>query len=503
MAQFTASIDPVTRIEGHMKVDVTIDSVNGVQQVVDCKSVGTMFRGFEQILVGRDPKDAQHITERICGVCPVAHATAAVLALDKACNVALPANGRAMRNLVMGANFIDSHLLHFYLLAAPDYVEGPEMPPWQPSWKVDKRFDKATNAALVNNYVQAINLRRKAQEAGALFGGRMPHPPVFMPGGITTTPRQARIDAFRAYLNQLIPFIQNALIPDTEMLSATYPDYFSIGQGQRNLLAFGVFELDAAGTKLFPMGRVVNASQTVQSVDLNQISEHVTKSWYADTDHNKNPAAGTTTPQYPKGDAYSWLKAPRFGGAPQECGALARMWVSGDYRHGVSVNDRMRARAYETLKIAQAMQGWLNQLTPTGPVINRFTIPATATVTGLTEAPRGALGHWVNISASKIARYQVITPTCWNASPRDASGVRGPLEEALMGTPVQNPDKPIEVMRVIHSFDPCLDCAVHVMRPDDDARVFALGHYHAGEEVHAHATREHNHDHGNGHHEHA
>lgn len=495
MPVITASIDPVSRIEGHMKIEVTIDTVRGVQQVVDAWATGTLFRGFEQILINRDPGDAQYITERICGVCPVAHSTAAVLAMDKACNVAVPANGLLLRNLVNGANFIDSHILHFYLLALPDYIDGPAMPPWQPNWSVDRRLNSATSQKLVGNYVTAVNMRRKAHEAGALFGGRMPHPPALMPGGITTTPRQARIDAFKAYLNELLPFIRDVLIPDTDLLCSAYSDYFSLGVGPGNLLAYGVFELDAAGNKLLPMGRIVNKSKTVQTVDVNQITEQVTYSWYDDATNNQNPANGTTTPLYPKGNAYSWLKAPRYSGQAYEVGPLARMWVSGDYQQGISVNDRLRARAQEALKIVTAMQGWINQVTTAGATLTQFTFPTAATVNGLTEAPRGALGHWAQIAASKISRYQVITPTCWNASPRDSQSVRGPLEQALVGMPVLNADKPVEVMRVIHSFDPCLDCAVHVMRPDEGTKVFSIGHYHGGEEKQGH----HHHDHEHGH----
>ena len=477
-----------------MKIEVKVDTVNGVQQVVDAWATGTLFRGFEQILVNRAPDDAQHITERICGVCPVAHSTAAVLALDKACNVAIPANGRLLRNLVNGANFLDSHILHFYLLALPDYIDGPAMPPWQPNWSIDRRFDGATTQKLISHYVQAVVMRRKAHEAAALFGGRMPHPPTIMPGGITTTPRQARIDAFKAYLSQLVPFIRDTLHPrhgaawppPTTTTSRSVP-------GRATCWHSASLNWTGRETSSSPWAAPRQNPRRFRSVDVGQITEHVTYSWYSDSTNNQNPASGTTTPQYPKGNAYSWLKAPRYGGQPYECGPLSRMWVRGDYRHGVSVNDRLRARALETLRIAESMQGWINQVTPSGSTITRYTVPASATANGLTEAPRGALGHWLQIVSSKISRYQVITPSCWNCSPRDSQSVRGPLEQALLGTPVQNPDKPVEVMRVIHSFDPCLDCAVHVMRPDEGTKVFALGHYHGGEDEPGH---EHSHPHG-------
>lgn len=486
-------IDPVSRLEGHLKIEVTVDSVAGVQQVVDARATGTLFRGFETILTDRDPRDAQHITQRICGVCPVSHGLAAVEALDAAFGVTAPTNARIMRNLVLGSNFVSSHILHFYHLAALDYLDGPNMPPWQPSWKVDKRIDAATTGVLVGHYVTALDMRRKAHEMGALFGGRLPHPPTYIPGGFTTTARAARVTAFTNYLNELIPFIQNTYIPDVLALASIYGDYFSIGRGHANLLAYGVFDLDATGSsKLLARGRAANASSTISPVDVDAITEHVTHSWYADKTTNLNPAAGVTVPQHPKRDGYSWLKAPRYSGTPYEVGALARMWVNGDYRNGVSVMDRHKARALEAQKIALAMQGWVNQLVVNGPVYQSCSVPVTGSGIGLTEAARGALGHWLQISNSRIARYQVITPTCWNASPRDDNGVRGPIEESLIGTTVQDVSQPVEVVRVIHSFDPCLSCAVHVMRPNEGATIFALGHYHAEDEVYTH-------DHGDGH----
>lgn len=493
-----ATIDPVSRIEGHLKIEVTVDTKDGVQQVVDAKATGTMFRGFETILVNRDPRDAQHVTQRICGVCPVSHALAAVEAVDKACGVTPPANARIMRNLVLGANYIQSHILHFYHLAAIDFLDGPDMPPWQPSWKVDKRFDAATTNVLVGHYITALEMRRKAHEMGAIFGGRLPHPPAYVPGGFTCTVRPARKTAFLNYLNELIPFIQNVYIPDVLALGSVYNDYFSIGKGHGHLLAYGVFDLDAAGNnKLLKRGQILSSSKTVNPVDINAVTEDVTHSWYANKTTGLNPADGDTVPQYPKKDAYSWLKSPRYTGLPYELGPLARMWVNGDYQEGISVMDRHKSRALETLKIAQAMVGWVNELTTDGPVYQQPTIPNSATSIGLTEAARGGLGHWLQISGGKISRYQVITPTCWNASPRDDKGVRGPMEESLIGTPVQDVNQAVEVVRVIHSYDPCVSCAVHVMRPKENAKIFALGHYHGEDEIYTH---EHEHGHEHGHH---
>jgi hydrogenase large subunit len=476
MTTSVISVDPVTRLEGHLKIEVTVEMDDGAQRVVDARATGTMFRGLETILVNRPPEDAPDITQRICGVCPVSHGMAAVTALDKAAGVQVPDNARIMRNLVLGANYVQSHILHFYHLAVQDFLDGPAMPPWQPSWSSDKRIDKATTDVLVGHYVTALDMRRMAHEMGALFGGRLPHPPAFVPGGFTNSVRPDRISSFQTYLGILIPFIQSTYIPDVDALGSYYPDYFQVGGGSGNLMAYGVFDLDATGNnKLLRRGRVLNGGSSQQSMDPSQITEQVAYSWYANSTDNLAPASGATTPQFPKTAAYSWLKAPRYRNVPYEVGPLARMFVNGDYSRGVSVMDRHKARAAEALKVAQAMQTWVGQLDPSAPVYQRYSTPSQASAFGLTEAPRGALGHWVRINNRKIANYQIVTPTCWNASPKDTAGVHGPLEQAIIGTTVKNLAEPVEVLRVIHSYDPCLSCAVHVMRPKEGVRIFALG----------------------------
>jgi len=475
------SIDPVTRLEGHLKIDITVDSVKGVQQVVDAKATGTLFRGLETVLAGRPPEDGPDITQRICGVCPVSHGMAAVIALDGAAGIAAPDNARIMRNLVLGSNYIQSHILHFYHLAAMDFIDGPAMPPWQPSWSADKRIDGQTTGVLVDHYVTALDMRRMAHEMGALFGGRLPHPPAFVAGGFTSSVRPARIASFQTCLSKLIPFIQNTYLPDVDALASFYPDYFQIGRGVGNLLSYGVFDLDSSGSsKLLRRGRIVSGSSgpaagAVQTMDQTRITEQVTYSWYQNSTNNLPPASGATVPQYPKTGAYSWLKAPRYRNQPYEVGPLARMVVNGDYSNGISVLDRHKARALEALKVAQAMQTWVTQLNPSAPVYQQYQTPGEASSLALTEAPRGALGHWVRISNRRIANYQVVTPTCWNASPMDSAGLHGPIEKAVIGTPVKDVNEPVEVLRVIHSFDPCLACAVHVMRPKEGVKVFALG----------------------------
>ena len=470
----TITIDPVTRIEGHLKLEVTADYVGGRQQVVDARAAGTLFRGFETILQGRDPFDAPDITARICGVCPTPHNQAAVTAIDAAMGLEVPDNARLLRNLVLAADFLHSHILHFYQLAVLDFIEPPAMAPWTRGWTDDIRIDAAASAALVGHYVAALDIRRKAHEMGAVFGGRLPHTAAYIGGGFTGMPTAARIQQFRAYAAEVVAFVRDVYLPDVEAIAATYQDYFQIGAGPRNLLAFGCFEENATGAeKLLRRGRRAAGSSSVASVDVRKVTEDVASSWYTGK-NGVSPASGTTTPIYPKSNAYSWLKSPRYETKVYEVGPLARMTVNGDYTGGVSVLDRHLARAAEALKIGLALDRWLDQLDPAAPVFADGAMPESASGIGLTEAPRGALGHWLTVGNRTISRYQIVTPTCWNASPRDARGVRGALEQALVGTPVQHAEQPIEVLRVVHSFDPCLSCAVHVMRPGAGAPVSVL-----------------------------
>jgi hydrogenase large subunit len=481
MPVITAAIDPITRIEGHLKVEVKVDTVNGVQQVVDAYSMGTLFRGFEKLLEGRDPRDAVIITSRICGVCPTSHAHAAALSLDLAYGVSgstVPRTAaRLLRNLVHGACYIESAILHFYLLSLPDYISGLPMAPWLPGWDVGQRLDPATKNRFTGNFLEAITQRRNAHEMGAIYGGKLPHTPGFIMGGFTAVSSAENKTLFSQYLEGLITFIQTKYVPDAELLASLHSEYLTLGKGHGHLLAFGVFELTNSEEPdlLLRRGRIEHGSSTVQPVDASQITEQVKYSWYADTDGNLPIAQSDTHAQYPKGAAYSWLKAPRYGGVPYEVGPLARMTVNGDYSNGISVMDRHIARAKETLKIALAMRDWLAELPVGQGAYTHRDNPGTASAEGLTEAPRGALGHWLEVADSKIAKYQVVTPTCWNLSPKDDTGQRGPLEQALIGVPVNNVDKPIEVLRVVHSYDPCLDCATHVTRAEPGAKVYALG----------------------------
>ena len=484
----TIKIDPMTRLEGHLSIEVTVDE--GV--ITDAKSSGTMFRGFENILLGRDPLDAPHLTQRICGVCPISHGMASCLNLESAFNVTPPANGRIMRNLVLGANFVMSHILHFYHLAALDYINTDgvlggaiDKGPWQPHYVSPDMVTGDTAELLVGHYVEALAIRRKAHQMAAIFGGKLPCAPTLVPGGCTAVPTTENIAAFRTLLDKQRAFINDTYIPDVLTVAGAFPAYFGIGVGCGNLLAYGVFDLDNSDqNKLLYRGRYTDGS--VAGVEPTEINEDLKYSRYDDASSGLNPAYGVTEPEVAKTTAYSWLKAPRYQGMVHEAGPLARMavnYLSGDATTiGLiesvlganpdisvlfSVLGRHAARVLEAKLVADAMDGWLNELVPGQTAYEEVSIPKQEKVgIGLTEAPRGALGHWITTTRrGKIDRYQVITPTNWNASPKDDLEQHGPIEQALIDTPVADVTQPIEVLRVVHSFDPCLACSVHMLRP--------------------------------------
>ena len=463
MGNKVISIDPVTRVEGHLKIEVELDKNN---KVVEAKASGNLYRDFENILQNRHPWDAVHITQRICGICPISHNIVSVKAAEQAAGFTPSDQVVLLRSLMQGGNFLQDHILHFYHLSLMDYIVGPQLSPWSPGYNSDMRVNSTDTQRLINNYLEALKIRRQAQEMVALFAGRVPHIMTNVPGGVTATVDESKISQFKSYLSAVTNFINSKYLPDAEFLANAYSDYNNIGKGPGNLISFGVFDLPG-GSTLYKRGRITGG--TGGSVDAGKISEYVQYSYYSSAS-GLNPAEEDTVPAYGKGGAYSWLKAPRYEGEVYETGPLARMKVNGDYSGGTSVMDRLRARALETRKIAAAMSNWIGQVSP-GPsqganAYTDITLAASGSGIGLTEAPRGALGHWLQYSNTSVTRYQVITPTCWNASPKDDNGKAGAVEQALIGTVVANPDQPIELLRVVHSFDPCTGCSVHVINPE-------------------------------------
>jgi len=469
MATQKISIDPVTRIEGHLKVTVEVND----GKVTDAYSSGTLWRGIEVILKGRDPRDAGQITQRICGVCPMAHGTASIMCLDDAFKVTVPDNGRIIRNLMLGANHLQSHILHFYHLAALDYVNGPAIPPFVPRYSGDFRLPPKVNDTYVAHYLQALEMRKKCHEMLAIWGGKMPPQTAMVVGGVTCTPSVDKIASFLWRLREIKAFVNDVYIPDVLGVADIYSDYKGIGRGYGNLLSYGAFPLDTAGkSKLFKAGRF--SKDRVLDFDANKITEDVKYSFYKNSSSGKKPSDGVTDPEAEKSGGYSWLKAPRYDNQPYEVGPLARMWVNGDYRQGISVIDRHAARALEAKKLADALEEWVLQLKPGQPACAETKVPDSGEGMGLTEGARGALGHWIKISGKKIENYQAVVPTTWNCAPRDDKGARGPVEEALVGTSIVDTDNPLEVVRIVRSFDPCIACAVHLIKPSGEMKKFRV-----------------------------
>ncbi|HEY5674056.1 MAG TPA: nickel-dependent hydrogenase large subunit [Malonomonas sp.] len=512
-------IDPISRVEGHMKVEAVVE--NG--EVKEAKSSGMMYRGLENILIGRDPRDAARIVQRICGVCPTSHGLAAAFALDEAYGVngSITDNGRILRNLIQGANYVQSHILHFYQLGALDYVDvaacadytggDPDLTkvkdfiarghlgPFVPRYEGDYRLSKEENLTAVAHYVKALNMRRLAHEAVAVFGGKMPHNMSIVAGGVTAAPTIDKIAGFIWRMEQLIDFINSCYLPDVLMVAGRYSDYFGIGAGCKQFMSFGCFDLDTdpdltKRQRWLPQG-IVSSDLKLRRLDPNKITEEVANSWFKETGP-VHPYDGQTDVDREKAGAYSWIKSPRYDGEVMEVGPLARMlasYVSGDKAvqglvNGVlgkfnaspdalfSVLGRHASRAIETKLVAEKLKEWALQLQPGQPTFTDFNLDVNSRGMGLHEAPRGALGHWIVVEGGKTKNYQAVVPTTWNAGPMDAKGQPGPIEQSLIGTKVKDAKNPFELVRIVRSYDPCLSCAVHVVTPKgEDLGRFVVG----------------------------
>ncbi len=471
----TLAVDPVTRIEGHLKVNVTVDD----GKVVDAELTGGMYRGFESILRGRHPRDASQIVQRICGVCPTAHATAASLALEKACGTPVPANGRVTRNLILGANYLQSHLLHFYHLAGQDFIMGPDTAPFVPRYKnPDLRLPSGLNAAGVDQYLEALEVRAVCHEMAALFGGRMPHVHGILAGGAAQIPTRDSLAEYAARFRKVRPFVEEKYLPAIYTIGSYYKDLASFGQGHRSALCVGVFPLnDDHSDNVFNPG--VYLDGRFLPLDPTAITEEVGFSWFDDADSGKGIGQARNIPNLDKPRAYSFVKAPLYQGRPMEVGPLARMWINNtplspvgvellrdlygvtarNFRDlgeafAFSVLGRHIARAEETRHMLDHVEGWLRQAEPGEQTFNTPEIPSDCEAWAFTEAPRGALMHFIRVRDGRIADYQIISATLWNAAPRNDAGVPGALEQALVGTPVPDIGSPVNVARVIRAFDP-------------------------------------------------
>ena len=552
-------VDPITRIEGHLRIEVEIK--NG--KIVDAYSSGTMVRGFEKILKGRDPRDAWAFTERACGVCTTVHALASVRTVENALDITIPPNAELVRNLMFCAQYMQDHVVHFYHLHALDWVDivsalsadpketsriaqsisnWPKSSPkyfsdlqkrlttfvqsgqlgifangyWgHPAYKLPKEI----NLIGVAHYLEALEWQKEIVKVHTIFGGKNPHPN-YLVGGVPCSINIDEANAINAerlaYVGTLLKeakeFINQVYIPDLMAIAPYYLDWAGIGGGLENYLAYGDLPTngyaDISKFK-FPRGIILNRNlnevHEVDCSDPEEIKEYISHSWYNYSDGNevgKHPWEGETDFNYtgpkPPYDQlnvegkYSWMKTPRWKDNPMEVGPLARLLVayaSGSKEVQELVNGTLKqlnapvsalfstlgrtaARGLETILIAEWALEFYDSLL--GNIKNGdsrmfdnskwepSTWPAEAKGVGLTEAPRGALAHWIVIKNEKIDNYQLVVPSTWNASPRDPQGKMSAYESSLIGTPVADPEQPLEILRTIHSFDPCIACAVHL-----------------------------------------
>jgi hydrogenase large subunit len=453
------TIFPMTRIHEPIRIDVEVEG----GRVTDAWVSSHLYRGWEQMMISRDIRDSILFTQRICGICSSAHAVADSLALQQASGLAPTVNGQHLINLILAADTIQNHLRHFYLLTLPDFAAGPDTPPWTPRpARPDLRLPAKTNAVLVEHLPTAIRIAASAHELLTMFGAKAPHQQTIMVTGVTQQTNADQIKAATALLREIRYFVEGAYLPDTLTIAAHYPDYHAIGKGGGNYISFGMFPEPVTGRRAFKAGRQFKGGSAGE-LDAAQISEDIRYGWYREGSGGQ-PTVEGTAPDPDKPDAYSWTKAPRYKGLPFESGPLPRGILSGEYRgKGTGVADRILARAQETLKICRLAEGWLAQLIPGQPSMRPYTLPPYGEGAGLTDVMRGSLGHWLKFADGKISHHQIITPTAWKFSPRDARGQRGPVEEALIGTPVADAASLVEVGRVVRSFDPCFTCAVHVI----------------------------------------
>jgi len=558
MASVKVVVDPITRIEGHLRIEAQAE--NG--RITNAWATSTQFRGIEIIMQGRDPRDAWAFTQRICGVCTVVHAVASCRAVEDALDIKIPANANTIRNLIHGMQFVQDHVMHFYHLHALDWVDvvsalsanpadtaaiAKKISPWpnnsetyfrevqnrvktfvsggqlgiftngywgHPAYKLPP----AVNLLGVAHYLEALDWQRDVIRLHTIFGGKNPHPN-FLVGGMASainldgrvTINAAKLADIHDMIGRARRFVEEVYWPDLVAIAGFYKEWGAIGGGTGNYLACGEFpETDVRdlNSLYFPRGIILNKDLSrVVPYDQNQVKEFINSSWYEYSKgdnaglhpyegETKAKYAGPATPwTYLQGEKkYSWMKAPRYDGKPMEVGPLARMLVAHASGHNevremvkavldtldvgpaalFSTLGRVAARGMETVLLARRLEVWYDKLVDrikNGDVRtfdnskwDPAKWPAKAQGYGYLDAPRGALGHWVQIEDQKISRYQCVVPSTWNCSPRDGQGVPGPYEAALMDHhPLVDPERPIEILRTIHSFDPCMACGVHVL----------------------------------------
>ena len=442
-------IDPITRIEGHLRVEMEV--TNG--KVSDAWVSGGCFRGMEMVVENRTPEDAAQIVQRICGVCPVAHATASSLAIEAVCGVEVPENGRIARNLMLAGNYLQSNILHFYHLGGQDYFHGPDTVPFIPRYRnPDLRLSEEQNMLAMDEYIEALEVRQVCHQLVALFGGRMPHLQGILGGGAAQIPDRETILEYAARMKQVRKFVENRYLPLVYTIASRYMDMFEMAHGYKNALCVGVFPLAKKGEQFFNAGAYINGRD--EPFDGNRILEDVRYSWFEPAPSGTPLQKSESNPQVDKEGAYSFIKAPLYAGHRVEVGPLARMWINDKPLSPIGQRffaDMFGVRA-ETFR--GMIEYWLHELEPGAQTFALPEVPQAGEGIGFTEAPRVALCHYMRVKNGVIDDYAVVAASMWNCSPRDDAGKRGAVEEALIGVPVPEVDSPVNVGRVIRAYDP-------------------------------------------------
>ncbi len=458
MSKKTIIFSPVTRLSGLLSVQATIES----GRVIEANASGTMFRGFEWIMRDRHVTDAVYMTQRVCGICSLAHGAVASYLLDELYDNDLTENAQYLRNIMFASDFLQNHIRHFYLFSLPDFAKMPDRPPFHGQNLTDARLNPADNERLVGHYFEAIKAAQESHQLLALFGGKAPHQHSFVHGGVSVAPTADKINQALALIRNIGDFVKSRMAPDTELIARVYSDYFLTGAAPGLLLSFGLFKFGQKNEKiLWRPGVLVDGRYTIPQLDL--IEESVAASWYTDGP-GKSDKGEEIKPDPYKPGAYTWVKSVQYAGQHFQVGPLARMIINGFYKGGTSTMDRIYARTLETLLLTDLVQEWLKKIEPGPPPIHQKRILVKNEATATTDAMRGALLHSASIQDEKVARYNIITPTAWNFSPKDKSGSRGPVESALVGTEIIRPDLLFTILgRTVRSFDPCMACATHVL----------------------------------------
>ncbi|MTI59316.1 MAG: nickel-dependent hydrogenase large subunit [Firmicutes bacterium] len=458
MSRKKVIFSPVTRLSGILSVKITIDG----NRVVDAHASSTMFRGFEWIMKDRHVTDAVYMTQRVCGICSLAHGAIGSYLLDDLYGNQISENAQYLRNIMLAADFLQNHIRQIYLFSMPDYVRMPDRPPFHNQRLLDARLSPADNQRLVENYFAAIKAAQQSHQILALFGGKAPHQHSFVHGGVAVAPTVDKISTAMALLDKIHLFINNRMLPDLRLISRVYSDYFKIGVTPYHLLSFGLWRFGKNNEEYLWKGGVLRGN-LLREVKVGLINEGIMNSWFeGETD---NIYDGELEPNPLKEDAYSWVKTVQYAGKHLETGPLARLIINGFYKGRTSTMDRVMARSLETLLICELMQEWLTKLKPSAEApIKQNQQLIKGKVIATNDAMRGALLHSARINDEEVVKYNIITPTVWNFSPKDQYGNPGPVENAMIGTVIDKPANLYTILgRIIRSYDPCMSCATHVL----------------------------------------